>query len=47
MDLKRFFSDNVDEKNGVATLCGEEFFHAVKVTRHKVGYKLIINNNTY
>ena len=46
MDLKRFFSDNVDEKNGVATLWGEEYFHAVKVTRHKVGYKLIINNNT-
>lgn len=46
MDLKRFFTDIVDENESLAVLEGEEFFHAVKVTRHKVGYKLIINNNT-
>lgn len=41
MDLKRFFCD---EKimGDVAYLRGEEFYHAVKVTRHKVGYKLIL-----
>ena len=46
MDLKRFFTDNINEKDSVAVLEGEEFFHAVKVTRHKVGYKLIVCNNT-
>lgn len=41
MDLKRFFCD---EKitGDVAYLRGEEFYHAVKVTRHKVGFKLIL-----
>ena len=46
MDLKRFFTDDIDEKNGIVALYGDEFFHAVKVTRHKVGYKLIVCNNT-
>lgn len=46
MDLKRFFTDDIDEKNRVAVLYGDEFYHAVKVTRHKVGYKLIVCNNT-
>ena len=45
MDLKRFFSD-VKIKGETASLSGEEFFHAVKVTRHKVGYKLIICDNS-
>lgn len=42
MDLKRFFSENIDYGNLTATLTGEEFYHAVKVTRHKIGYKLIV-----
>lgn len=42
MDLKRFFSDDINFADGTATLTDEEFYHAVKVTRHKVGYKLII-----
>ena len=46
MDLKRFFTDDIDEKKGIAVLYGDEFFHAVKVTRHKVGYKMIVCNNT-
>ncbi len=44
MDLKRFFSDCVDWEKKTAVLRDEEFYHAVKVTRHKVGYKLVICN---
>lgn len=43
MDLKRFFSDNIDCEKKTAVLTGEEFYHAVKVTRHKKGFKLIVN----
>ena len=40
MDLKRFFTDKpIDE---YAYLYGQEFTHAVKVVRLKVGYKLIV-----
>lgn len=42
MDLKRFFSTEIDEQKGTAVLSGEEFFHAVKVTRHRPGFKLIV-----
>lgn len=42
MDLKRFFSDGIDYESKTAVLTGDEFYHAVKVTRHKIGYKLII-----
>lgn len=44
MDLKRFFSNEVDWEKRLAVLSGDEFFHCVKVTRHKVGYKLIVSN---
>lgn len=44
MDLKRFFSnEKIIGDNAILT--GEEFYHAVKVTRHKIGYKLIICDN--
>ena len=46
MDLKRFFTDDINEKEQVAVLYDEEFYHAVKVTRHKIGYKLIVCQNT-
>ena len=40
MDLKRFFSNEpIDE---YAYLYGQEFIHAVKVVRLKIGYKLIV-----
>lgn len=45
MDLKRFFCDEQIIGRFV-WLRGDEFYHAVKVTRHKVGYKLIVCNNT-
>ena len=40
MDLKRFFTDRPIGE--YAYLTGQEFFHAVKVVRLKVGYKLIV-----
>lgn len=44
MDLKRFFCD--EKINGdTVVLTGDEFYHAVKVTRHKVGYKLVVSDN--
>lgn len=45
MDLKRFFSEEIDYPRRRAVLRGEEFVHAVKVTRHKVGYFLILFGN--
>lgn len=45
MDLKRFFSDTII-LGEEAVLTGEEYVHAVKVTRHKVGYELIICDNS-
>ena len=44
MDLKRFFTDEKITGN-TAKLTGNEFYHAVKVTRHKNGYKLILCDN--
>lgn len=44
MDLKRFFTDTIDEE--YAYLSGDEFIHAVKVVRLKIGYKLIVCNNS-
>lgn len=44
MDLKRFFIDEKITGNKVV-LEGDEFYHAVKVTRHKVGFKIIICDN--
>ncbi|NLL56600.1 MAG: 16S rRNA (uracil(1498)-N(3))-methyltransferase [Clostridiales bacterium] len=45
MDLKRFFVPDkiVGDK---IVLENEEFYHAVKVTRHKVGYLIIVCDNT-
>lgn len=44
MDLKRFFvKDEITGDNII--LEGEEFFHAIKVTRHKVGYTIIVCDN--
>ena len=43
MDLKRFFCDNITDN--YAYLYGDEFYHATKVTRHKIGYKLIVCDN--
>lgn len=44
MDLKRFFC-NEKITGDYVTLDGDEFYHAVKVTRHKIGYKFIACDN--
>ncbi len=44
MDLKRFFTDRII--GDTAVLYGAEFIHAVKVVRLKIGYKLIVCDNT-
>lgn len=46
MEIKRFFVEK-DRRLSVGDLTvvsGEEFTHAVKVSRYKVGYKLILSN---
>lgn len=45
MDLKRFFTDEEIIGDSII-LTGAEYYHAVKVTRHKIGYKIIVCNNT-
>ncbi|MFA5449565.1 MAG: RsmE family RNA methyltransferase [Clostridia bacterium] len=40
MDIKRFFAPAPIDN--IITLEGEEFYHAVKTTRHKVGYLIIV-----
>ena len=45
MDLKRFFTDEEITGDSIV-LTGAEYYHAVKVTRHKIGYKIIVCNNT-
>ena len=46
MEIKRFFVDyDTPLKVGDCTVVsGDEFVHAVKVSRYKVGYKLILSN---
>ncbi len=45
MDLKRFFTFEKIKGDSVV-IRGEEYYHAIKVTRLKEGYKLIICDNT-
>lgn len=43
MELRRFFVKNSDFDENIVTVSGEEFVHAVKVLRYKVGYKIILS----
>jgi 16S rRNA (uracil1498-N3)-methyltransferase len=45
MDLKRFFATEPINGDKIV-ISGEEFYHVVKVTRHKVGYSIIVCDNT-
>ena len=46
MEIRRFFvSPDAIQGNDI-TIDGEEFRHAVKVLRHKVGYKIIVCDNS-
>ncbi|MBQ9370009.1 MAG: 16S rRNA (uracil(1498)-N(3))-methyltransferase [Clostridia bacterium] len=44
MEIKRFFVDSPLTVGKDTVVTGDEFVHAVKVSRYKVGYKLILSN---
>lgn len=41
MEIKRFFADGI--QGDTIVLRDEEFYHCVKVTRHKVGFTIIVS----
>lgn len=43
MDIKRFFVNAEDIDNDCAYVRGDEFYHATKVLRQKLGYKVILS----
>lgn len=45
MEIRRFYVNPADIDGNAVTITGDEFRHMTKVLRHKVGYKVIINNN--
>lgn len=45
MEIRRFYVDTGDISDGIITVKGDEFVHMTKILRHKVGYKIIVNNN--
>lgn len=42
MEIRRFFVSPNSLDGDIFTVSGEEFHHAIKVLRHKVGYKIIV-----
>lgn len=44
MEIRRFFVNKGDFDENIVTVFGEEFLHAVKVLRYKVGYKIVLAN---
>ena len=46
MEIKRFFVEKAQTiaLGDIVEVCGEEFRHAIKVSRYKVGYTLILSN---
>lgn len=46
MEIRRFYSDDMDWLDETFTLWGDEFLHMTKVLRYKVGYKAIVFSNT-
>lgn len=45
MEIRRFYVDKGDFADGFVTVKGDEYIHMTKILRHKVGYKIIVNNN--
>lgn len=45
MEIRRFYVDKGDIKDNFVTVKGDEYIHMTKILRHKVGYKIIVNNN--
>lgn len=46
MEIRRFYVDKGDIRDGFVTVKGDEYIHMTKILRHKVGYKIIVNNNS-
>lgn len=42
MEIRRFFAQACDRRDGEIIIRGEEFIHLTKVLRYKVGYKAIV-----
>jgi 16S rRNA (uracil1498-N3)-methyltransferase len=42
MEIRRFFVDKENICGGVATVSGDEFLHATRVLRLKVGFKIVL-----
>lgn len=45
MEIRRFYVDSGDICDGFVTVKGDEFIHMTKILRHKVGFKIVVNNN--
>lgn len=45
MEIRRFYVDKGDFADGFVTVKGDEYIHMTKILRHRVGYKIIVNNN--
>lgn len=45
MEIRRFYVNPADIDGNVVIITGDEFRHMTKVLRHKVGFKVVINNN--
>lgn len=45
MEIRRFYVDSGDICDGFVTVKGDEFIHMTKILRHKIGYKIVVNNN--
>lgn len=46
MEIRRFYVSVDDITDNVVTIVGDEFWHLTKVLRYKVGYNIIVCNNT-
>lgn len=46
MEIKRFYISPDKIKDDLAVIDGEEYYHMSKVLRHKVGFRIILSNNS-
>lgn len=46
MEIRRFYVNSDDITDNVVTICGDEFWHLTKVLRYKVGYQIIVCNDS-
>lgn len=46
MEIKRFYVSPDKIRDDLALIDGEEYYHMSKVLRHKVGFRIILSNNS-